>query len=93
MSCSLGDLKYRFTIKFPGRNSWEFQQREKKLFSKREITWKYERKKIYFSPSWHANRMDIVVFKNIYLIKVIQLFMGKGKMRDHEEKSKGWTFS
>lgn len=55
------------------------------MFSKREITWK-QRKIICFSSSWHANRMDIVAFKNIYLIKVIQLFMRKEKMRDHEKK-------
>lgn len=38
--------------------------------------------------------MDIVVFKNIYLLKVIQLFMRKGKIReDREEKLKERRFS
>lgn len=89
MLCSMGDFKYWCTIQFPGRKS----QRETKLFSKREITWKYERKIIYFSSSWHANRMDIIAFKNTYLTKVIQLFMRKEKMRDHKEKSKSRRFS
>lgn len=65
-----------------------------KLFLKRKITWKYERKESYISCNWNENEMDIVVFKNIYLLKVIQLFMRKGKIReDREEKLKERRFS
>lgn len=65
---SLGDFKSWFEIKFPEEK--DKRRKDDFLIEKLQVNMK-RRKDSYFSSNWHANEIDIVVFKKAYLLKVV----------------------